>query len=147
MPGKVNPVICESVMQVAARVIANDSAITTGGLGGVGSIFELNVAMPMMADALMESITLLANVATVLVDKLLLDLEVNQQRCEQLIEQSLMMVTSLAPAIGYDTAAKLAKQAFKEDKTIRELVQAEGLLDEKRLNELLDPRWMTEPSV
>jgi len=72
-------------------------------------------------------------------------LQVNEQRCAELIEQSLMMVTSLAPEVGYDNAAKLAKRAFAENKTIRELVRAEGLLDDKRLDELLDPRSMTEP--
>ncbi len=145
MPGKVNPVICESVMQVCCRVIGNDATVTMAGMGGVGSIFELNVAMPVMADAMLESINLLANVCDVFVDKLLVGLEVNTERCEQLIEQSLMMVTSLAPEVGYDNAAKLAKRAFEEGKTIRELVQAEGLIDDARLNELLDPRSMTEP--
>jgi fumarate hydratase class II len=145
MPGKVNPVICESVIQVAARVIANDAAITYGGFGGVGSIMELNVAMPMMADAMMESITLLANVSTVFVDKLLTGLEVNAQRCAELIDQSLMMCTSLAPVIGYDNAAKLAKQAFAEGKTIRELAREQGLMDEAKLTELLDPEAMTRP--
>ena len=145
MPGKVNPVICESVVQVAARVIANDAAITYGGFGGVGSILELNVAMPLMADAMMESIKLLANVSTVLVDKLLDGLEVNAERCEALIDQSLMMVTSLAPELGYDNAAKLAKEAFQENKTIRELVLEKKLLDERRLSALLDPAAMTRP--
>ena len=94
----------------------------------------------------MESINLLTNVSNVFVDKLLDKLEVNQQRCEQLIEQSLMMVTALAPEIGYDKAASLAKQAFAEDKTIRELVAGAGLLEEARLNELLNPHSMTEPA-
>ena len=111
MPGKVNPVICESAIQVATRVIGNDATITYGGFGGVGSIMELNVAMPVMADAMMESIRLLTNVCGIFVDKLLNGLEVNRQRCEQLIEQSLMMGTSLAPVIGYDNTAKLAKQS------------------------------------
>ena len=145
MPGKVNPVMCESVIQVAARVIANDAAITYGGFGGVGSIFELNVAMPVMADAMMESINLLANVTNVFVDKLLVGLEVNQQRCEELIDQSLMMVTALAPKLGYDTAAKLAKQAFEEGKTIRQLVKAEGLIGDAELDDLLNPDKMTRP--
>ena len=145
MPGKVNPVICESVIQVAARIIANDAAITYGGFGGVGSIMELNVAMPMMADAMMESITLLANVSRVFVDKLLAGLEVNAQRCAELIDQSLMMCTSLAPVIGYDNAAKLAKQAFAEGKTIRELAREQGLMDEAKLAQLLDPEAMTRP--
>ena len=147
MPGKVNPVICESVIQVAARVIANDSAVTLSGLGGVGSILELNVAMPVMAQAMMESIRLLANVSKVFVEKLLKDLEINQQRCEALIEQSLMMCTSLAPEIGYDNAAKLAKQAFKDGRTIRELALELQLLDESKLNDLLDPAAMTRPKA
>ena len=146
MPAKVNPVICESMIQVAVRVIANDSAVTYAGFGGVGSLFELNVAMPLMADAIQESISLLANVSNVFVDKLLDGLQVNKQRCTALIEQSLMMVTSLAPEIGYDNAAKVAKQAFAEGKTIREMVTEQGLVDADRLNELLDPRSMTEPS-
>ena len=146
MPGKINPVICESVLQVACRVIANDVAVTYGGFGGVGSIFELNVAMPVMADAIMESISLLANVSKIFVHKLLDDLEVNKERCAELIERSLMMVTSLAPEIGYDKAAELAKQAFSEDKTIRELVAAAGLVDDARLAELLDPDSMTRPT-
>ena len=145
MPGKVNPVICESIMQVSCRVIANDAAVTTGAMGGIGSLFELNVAMPMMAEAIQDSIHLLANASNVFVDKLLDGLQVNEQRCTELIEQSLMMVTSLAPEIGYDNAAKVAKDAFKQGKTIRELVTAEKLVEPDRLNELLDPRSMTEP--
>ena len=147
MPGKVNPVICESVIQVACRVIGNDATVTTAGLGGVGSIFELNVAMPVMIDAFLESVTLLANVSNVFVDKLLQGLEVDRERCESLIEQSLMVVTSLAPEIGYDNAAKVAKQAHKEGKTIRQLVLEQGLVDEAKLNDLLDPRSMTEPGL
>lgn len=145
MPGKVNPVICESVMQVAVRVIANDSAITLSGLGGIGSLFELNVAMPVMAQAMIESINLLANMSNVFVDKLLTGLQVNREKCLSLIEQSLMTVTSLAPVIGYDKAAAVAKQAFKENKTIRQLVREQGLVEEKQLDVLLEPRSMTEP--
>ena len=147
MPGKVNPVICESVIQVACRVIGNDTVVTTAGLGGVGSLFELNVAMPVMIDAFLESVTLLANVCAIFVDKLLVDLEVNEQRCRELIDQSLMMVTSLAPELGYDKAAKLAKQAFDEGKTIRQLVLDQKLLDENKLDALLDPDSMTRPSA
>jgi len=146
MPGKVNPVICESVLQVACRVIGNDSVVTTAGLGGVGSIFELNVAMPVMIDAFLESVKLISNVSNVLVDKLLIGLEVNQQRCRELIDQSLMMVTSLAPKLGYETCAKLAKQAFAEGKTIAQLVSDQGLMSADELAAALDPRSMTEPS-
>jgi fumarate hydratase class II len=145
MPGKVNPVITESVIQVACRVLGNDVTITAAGFGGIGSIFELNVAMPVLIDAFLESVKLLANVTNVLVDMLLAGLAVNEERCQQLIEQSLMMVTSLAPKIGYDQAAALAKEAFKTGKTIRELCRERKLLPEAELEDALDPRKMTEP--
>ncbi|RIK77449.1 MAG: aspartate ammonia-lyase [Planctomycetota bacterium] len=145
MPGKVNPVIAESMMMVACRVIGNDSVITTAGLGGIGSLFELNVAMPVMIDAFMESVKLLGNVANVFTDKLLVGLQVNEERCRALIDQSLMMVTSLAPVLGYETCAKLAKQAFQENKTIRQLVSEQNLLPAAELEKLLDPDSMTRP--
>ncbi len=146
MPGKVNPVICESVMQVSCRVIGNDATVTTAGLGGVGSLFELNVAMPVMIDAFLESVALLSNVTHVFVEKLLLGLQVNEARCRELLDQSLMMVTSLAPRLGYDKAAKLAKEAFAQNKTIRQLVREQGLLEEEELEKLLDPVAMTRPA-
>ena len=145
MPGKVNPVICESVVQVAARVIGNDATVTTASLGGVGSIFELNVAMPVMIDAYLESADLLANVADVFVDKLLAGLEVDEDRCAELLERSLMTVTALAPEIGYDAAANIAKRALAENRNIREVVLDEGLVDEAKLDEVLDPAKMTRP--
>jgi len=145
MPGKVNPVICESVMQVACRVLGNDTVVTTSALGGIGSLFELNVAMPVMIDAFMESAKLLANVSNVFVDKLLVGLEVNEDRCKALIDQSLMMVTSLAPKVGYEQAAAMAKDAFKSGKTIRELCRDKKLMPEAELNDVLDPWKMTEP--
>jgi len=146
MPGKVNPVICESVMQVACRVIGNDTTVTTAGLGGVGSIFELNVAMPVMIDAFLESVTLLTNVSNVFVDKLLLGLEVNEARCAELLDKSLMTITALAPELGYDKCAELAKRAHKEDKTIKELVTELKLMSPQRLDELMDYDAMTRPS-
>ncbi len=147
MPGKVNPVICEAVVQVACQVIGNDAAITYGGFGGVGSLLDLNVAMPMMARNLIESITLMANVSDVFRTRLLDGLIVDAKRCTALVEQSLMMCTSLAPVIGYDNAAALAKQAYAEGKTIRELALEKKLLDNKKLDELLNPWSMTEPGV
>ena len=147
MPGKINPVICESVIQVACRVLANDSAVAWAAFGGVGSLFELNVAMPIMADAMMESIHLLSRVSHVFVDKLLAGLQLNRRRCEELIEKSLMMVTSLASVIGYDEAAKIAKEAFEEGLTIRELVVRKKLIDLGKLDELLDAWSMTEPGA
>ncbi len=145
MPGKVNPVIAESMIMVACRVIGNDAVVTTAGLGGIGSIFELNVAMPVMIDAFMESVKLIGNVADVFTDKLLKGLQVNEEHCRRLIDQSLMMVTSLAPVLGYETCAKLAKQAFAENKTIRELVSEQKLMPAEDLERLLDPDSMTRP--
>jgi fumarate hydratase class II len=145
MPGKVNPVICESVMQVCCRVIGNDATVTTAGLGGVGSIFELNVAMPVMIDAFLESVTLLSNVCNVFVDKLLTDLTVNEERCKELLEASLMTITALAPEVGYDKCSDLAKQAHKEGKTIKQLVGELELMPAERLEELMDYDAMTRP--
>jgi fumarate hydratase class II len=143
MPGKVNPVICESVVQVACQVIGCDAAVSAGAMGGVGSILELSVAMPMMASNLLTAVRLLANVSMVFVDKCITGLEANTDRCEQLIEQSLAMVTALAPKLGYDAAADLAKEAHTTGQTIRQLVLAKGLLDETELNGLLDARKQT----
>ena len=147
MPGKVNPVISESVVQVACQVAGNDAAITTGGFGGVGSLLDLNVAMPLMARNLIESINLLTNVSTVFREKLIDDLKADKQRCTDLVEQSLAMCTSLAPVIGYDQAAAIAKEAHQTGKTVREVARAKGVLDEKKLDELLEPTSMTEPGV
>jgi fumarate hydratase class II len=145
MPGKVNPVIAESAIQVVCRVLGNDTVVTTAALGGIGSLFELNVAMPVMIDAFLESVKLLANVSNVLVDKLLTGLAVNEERCRELIDQSLMMVTSLAPKIGYEMAASFAKEAFDSGKTIRELCRERKVLPDAELDDALDPLKMTEP--
>lgn len=145
MPGKVNPVIAESAIQVVCRVLGNDTVVTTAALGGIGSLFELNVAMPVMIDAFLESVKLLANVTNVIVNKLLTGLVVNEERCRQLIDQSLMMVTSLAPKIGYEKAAAFAKDAFDSGKTIRELCRERKVLPDAELDDALDPWKMTEP--
>jgi fumarate hydratase class II len=143
MPGKVNPVICESVIQVACQVIGNDAAVAAGATGGVGSILELNVAMPMIAANLLCSIALLASAARVFADKCVRGLAANRQRCEELVERSLAMVTALAPRIGYDRAAQLAKQAHESGKTIRQLCLEQNVLPEAELSALLDARTQT----
>jgi fumarate hydratase, class II len=145
MPGKVNPVICESVMMVACQVIGNDVAITTGGLGGVGSLLELNVAMPVIGERLVESIELLANASTMFLEKCISGLELNEAVATGMVEKSLMMCTSLAPVIGYDNAAKVAKDAFKTGETVREYVTRNRLVEPKNLAKLLDPTAMTKP--
>jgi fumarate hydratase class II len=143
MPGKVNPVMCESMMQVAARVMGNDQTITL--CGASGGQFQLNIMMPIMGHAALESIHLLAAVCRAFVDFCAEGLEPNAEGCEASVEQSLSMVTSLNPYIGYEKAARLAKQAFATGKTIRELCREDGILPEATLNEALDPLRMTEP--
>ena len=144
MPGKVNPVICEMVVQVACQVVGNDAAITMGNTGGVGSILDLNVAMPMIATNLLDSIHLLANACDTFTEKLLANLEADEARCDELIEGSLAMVTSLVPAIGYDKSAAIAKQAFAEGRTVREICEEQQVLPPAALNKLLDPSKMTK---
>ena len=145
MPGKVNPVICESVMQVTCQVMGHDLAISTGGLGGTGSLLQLNVAMPMMAWAMIDSIRLLANAASILQDKCIDGLELDRTVAEGYVERSLMMGTSLAPVIGYENAARLAKQAHAGGLTIREMALELELLEPEMLATHLDPASMTEP--
>jgi len=142
MPGKVNPVIGESVTQVAAQVIGNDAAITIGGQSGN---FELNVMMPMMADNLLQSIRLLSRVCTVFVDKCISGIEADEERCGEIIEQSLAMCTSLAPIIGYDNAAAIAKEAYGSGSTVREVAREKGVLSDEELDRILDPLSMTKP--
>ena len=143
MPGKVNPVIGESVTQVAAQVIGNDAAITIGGQAGN---FELNVMMPMMADNLLQSIRLLSRVCTVFVDKCISEIEADEERCGEIIEQSLAMCTSLAPIIGYDNAAAIAKEAYATGSTVREIARKKGVLSDEELDRVLDPLSMTKPA-
>lgn len=145
MPGKVNPVMIEAVMMVCARVIGNDAVVSTCGLGGVGGILDLHVAMPVMAEALLESTNLLAGALDAFTDNCLKGLEADTQRCAELIEGSLAMCTSLVPVIGYDKSAALAKQAYREGKTVRQLALEQKLLPEEQLKELLNPWSMTLP--
>ncbi len=144
MPGKVNPVMSEMVLQVAAQVIGNDSTIAFAA-SGIGSSFELNVMMPVMAYNLLQSIELLSNAARVFADRCVAGIQANRERCESLVEQSLAMVTSLAPLIGYDIAAEIAKESVKTGKTVRDIAIEKKILDAAALQKALDPRRMTEP--
>ena len=137
MPGKVNPVIPEAVTQVAAQVIGNDAAVTVGGLSGA---FELNVYIPMMARNVLESFTLLSNVSKLFAAKCIDGLVANDQRLRELAESSPSIVTPLNSAIGYEEAAKVAKEALKERKTIRQAVIDRGLIGDKLSEEELDKR-------
>jgi fumarate hydratase class II len=143
MPGKVNPVICESVVQVVSQVVGCDAAIAAGATGGVGGMLELNVAVPMISWNLLTAINLLAGAADVFREKCIAGLKPDKERCEELLEQSLATVTALAPRIGYDAAAGIAKEAYAAGKTIREICLERKIVPEKELSELLDPRRQT----
>lgn len=145
MPGKVNPVLCESMMQVAARVMGNDQTITISGAGG--GQFQLNIMMPVMCQTTLESVHLLSQGINAFVDFCAADMEANIEACESFVEKSLSMCTSLNPHIGYERAAKLAKEAFKTGKTIRELCIEQEILPLDALEEALDPMRMTEPQA
>jgi len=143
MPGKVNPVICESLIQVSSQVVGYDNAITLGGMGG---IFELNLMLPLIGSNILESINILSNGMVMFRKKLLDNLSANEKKCNGYIEDSLAMCTSLAPIIGYDKAAGIAKKAFKTDKTVREICIEDNVLSENDLSKILDPYSMIKPN-
>lgn len=144
MPAKVNPVICESVMMACAHVMGNDTTVMVCGQHGN---FELNVMMPVLGHNLLEAIELLANTAGNFNRKCVSGITANEERCRDLAEKSLATVTSLAPKIGYDKAAELAKRAMKEDKSVRQVAREMQLLPEAELERLLDLMAMTKPGL
>ncbi len=168
MPGKVNPVMAEALILVAAQVIGHDAAITLGGLGGY---FELNLMMPLLAYDLLRSVEWLASGVRVFTDRCVVGIEANEGRCREMVERSLALATALAPAIGYDAAAEIAKEAHRTGRTVREVAEELGstsgdpamsgatsaskkvsaatspVLSPERLDTALDPQRMTEPGV
>ncbi|MGI9647633.1 MAG: class II fumarate hydratase [Acidimicrobiia bacterium] len=144
MPGKVNPVIPEAVMMVAAQVMGNDAAVTWSGANGN---FELNVMMPVMAHNLLQAIDLLANAATVLDEKCVANLEADPERASELLERNIIIITALAPRIGYDLAADIAKTAFAEGRGVREVAAEKSGLTDEELAAALDLHAMTEGGV
>ena len=143
MPGKVNPVMCEMLTMICCQVIANDVAVTMGGQAGA---FELNVFLPLMAHNLSQSVSLLAKASRTFADKCVKGLEANAERCTESVERNLAICTSLAPAIGYDKAASISKEAFKTNKTVREVAKAWKVLPDEEIDRLLDLHAMTVPS-
>jgi fumarate hydratase, class II len=144
MPGKVNPVMCEAVTQVAAQVYGNDAAVAFGGSQGN---LELNVFMPMMARNLLESIRLLSNVSRTFADTCVDGITANEERCKQYAESSPSIGTSLAPHIGYEVAAKIIKESVQTGKSIREIVLDQGLMSEDELDRALDVMSLTKGGV
>ena len=144
MPGKVNPVMAESMLQVCAQVIGNDAAIVVGGQSGS---LELNVMIPVMAHNLLESVEILSSVSVEFARRCVDGITVNEERCRRNVESTAALATVLVPVIGYDKAAEIAKRSLKEDRTLRELILEEGLVDADELDAILDFRAMTEPGL
>ncbi len=144
MPAKVNPVICESVMMVAAQVMGNDTTIAIGGQHGS---LELNVMLPVIGYNVLESTELITDVSLNFVNKCLNGIEANEEQCLENAEKSLAVCTALAPIIGYDKAAELSKRALKENKTVREIAVEMAVLPENELAEALDLMKMTKPGI
>jgi fumarate hydratase class II len=143
MPGKVNPVMCESMMQVAARVMGNDQ--TVAFCGAAGGQFQLNVTMPVMGVVTLQSVRLLARAVAALVERCLVDMAANRRSCQAAVEKSLSLAVGLNSALGYERAAALAKEAFETGQTIGELCRQAGVLPEEQLRQALDPWRMTRP--
>ncbi|MGZ3604597.1 MAG: class II fumarate hydratase [Thermodesulfobacteriota bacterium] len=142
MPGKVNPVIPESLLQVCSQVIGNNSAVTLGGLSGN---LELNVMMPLMGHNLMQSIRLLSNGVNNFSERCIQGLKADRRRCEEMVEKSLALATALTPIIGYEEAARIAQKAYAQNQTIRQVAQKEGIFSKEEWNRLLEPRSMIAP--
>ena len=141
MPGKVNPVIPEAVNLIAAQVIGNDAAITV--CGSLGQL-ELNIMMPVIAYDLLQSIEILANGSRVLSEKCVSGITADRERCYSYADRSLMVVTAITPHIGYDNAAKVAKKAVAENKSVRQVILEEKILPKEKLDEVLDLKKMTK---
>ena len=144
MPGKVNPVMTESVMQVAAQVIGNDAAITWAGANGN---FELNVMMPVLAHNLIESAELIGSVADAFREKCVVGIKANEARAAMLLDQNISIVTALAPKVGYDKSAEIAKKAFATGRGVREVALEVTGLPAAELDRLLDLYPMTEGGI
>ena len=142
MPGKVNPVMAESLIMACQLV---QGYVTTANIAGGSGNFELNVSLPLLADVLLDGIRVLSGAVEGFTKRCVKGLEVDRERVETLVEQSLMLGTALAPHIGYDAAASLAKEAYETGRTIRELATEKKLMSPAKLKKVLDLRHMTEP--
>ena len=144
MPGKVNPVIPEAVTMVCAQVTGNDVTVAIGGQAGN---FQLNVMLPVIAYNVLQSVTLLARVASLLADKAIAGLTVNEARLADLVGRNPILVTALNPVTGYETGAKIAKQAYAEGRRVKEVAAEITALTAEELDRLLDPRAMTKGGI
>ena len=143
MPGKVNPVMCEALLMVCTQVFGADATVTWAAASG--STFDLNVMMPVIAHHFLENVRILSAAVRAFTARAVRGLEANTTRCNELVELSMAMVTSLAPIIGYDRAADIAKQSAKTGKTVRQLCEEQNILPPEELRRALDPVEMTHP--
>ncbi|MFL2521565.1 MAG: class II fumarate hydratase [Halobacteriales archaeon] len=144
MPGKINPVMAEAVNQVHKRVIGNDMTIAYGAAEGQ---LELNLYKPVLANDFLNSTKIISNVAMVFAEKFIDLLSANKEKCENQVEWSIALATSLSPHIGYDKAAKIAKEAYMNEKTVREVAIEMGEISEADADDMLDARRMTKPGI
>ncbi|SEO73541.1 fumarase, class II [Halogranum amylolyticum] len=144
MPGKINPVVAEAVNQVHKQVVGNDAAVSAGAAEGQ---IDLNLYKPVLAHNFLESAELLSNASEVFAERFVAKLEANEEHCADQVERSMALATALNPAIGYDKASKVAKQALAENKTVREVAVDEGYLTEAEADEVLDPEKMTHRGI
>ena len=142
MPGKVNPTQCEALTMVCCQVFGNQTTISVAASQGH---FELNVFKPVLAQALLQSVKLLADSGRSFTDRCVVGIEANRQRIDDLMQRSLMLVTALAPKIGYDNAAKIAKTAHKNGTTLKEEAVGSGLVTAKEFDSVVKPEKMTRP--
>ncbi len=142
MPGKVNPVMAEALIMVTAQVVANDVGVVLAGEGGN---FELNTMMPLMAHSLLSSIDWMANAVRAFTERCVAGIEADEECCTTALEHSTALATALAPAIGYERAAEIAREAHRSGRTVHEVAAEKGVLPSEELDALLDPRRMTEP--
>ncbi len=144
MPGKVNPVIPEVVNQVAYQVLGNDQVISMAAEAGQ---LELNVMQPVLVYNLFQSIEMMQNALTTFIDNCVVDISANRERCREMLERSVGIITAINPHVGYETAARVVKKALAEDRSVKEIILAEGILSEEELDKILNPYEMTEPGV
>ena len=143
MPGKVNPTQCEAVTMVCVKVIGNHNGITMAGSHGH---FELNVFKPLIIHNILQSIHIMSDSAKSFAKYCVAGIKADKKRIKELLDNSLMLVTALAPHVGYDNAAKIAKRALKNKTKLKEEALKSGLISEKDYNRIVDPKKMTSPS-
>ena len=144
MPGKVNPVIPEVINQISYHIMGSDATITKAAEAGQ---LELNVMQPVLMYNLFQSIEMMRNGIETFVDNCIVDIEVNRERCRELVNRSVSIITAINPHVGYEKAAYIAKKALEEDLSVREIILDEGILSEEELEQILDPYEMTEPGI